>query len=214
MDRKEQYLVERTLDRLRRGSFSERDVIALLILLRRHAQPRSAVREFGDFIAHREKDRGVLQEFLARVQRRLAGSEPSDIDPPRLPVFTATEVEHALNDVLAALNFASIDGELANRIVVSTISILQDVQVQTDFGSAVQGFAVGISTQHIGLLGHGTLPPRGHVFSFPLLVARNNGYEFSLTLPNAPVVDQFMTATGLVETCCEGGRFSIAQKTA
>ncbi len=211
MDTKEHWLIEEALATITSGSFSEQDVLALLILLRRHCPPRTPVREFGDFVAHREKDRGILQEFLNRVQLRFHDREPADVEPPRLPVFTAEEIEQSLNDVLERNGFATVDREVANRIIVSIISLLQYVQVETELGSPVRGFAVGISTSQVALLGHGTVPPRLHVFQFPLLIANNNGYEFSLAHPDAPKVDLFMPFDGLVQTYSSKGEFRIEQ---
>ena len=70
MDAKERWLIEQTLVTLEAGTFSERDVLALLILLRRHAQPTSVIREFGDFVAHREKDRGILKGICVASRAR------------------------------------------------------------------------------------------------------------------------------------------------
>lgn len=69
MDAKEQFLIEQLTDTILSGPFSERDVLALLILLRRHAKQESVIREFGDFVAHREKDRGWLQKNVLAVKR-------------------------------------------------------------------------------------------------------------------------------------------------
>jgi hypothetical protein len=57
MDAKEASLVADLHERVVNRLFHERDVLALLILLRDHAPKASPVRQLSDFIAHREKDR-------------------------------------------------------------------------------------------------------------------------------------------------------------
>jgi hypothetical protein len=59
MDSKEKFLVDEPCRRITQQTFHERDVLAPLILLREHSTAESPVREFADFIAHREKDRGA-----------------------------------------------------------------------------------------------------------------------------------------------------------
>jgi hypothetical protein len=73
MDTKERWLIEQARATLEAGTFTERDVLGLLILLRRHAQLKSVVREIGDFVAHRERDRGILQTYLRHIQAVLTG---------------------------------------------------------------------------------------------------------------------------------------------
>ena len=67
MDAKEQRLVGDLYRRISERAFHERDVLALLILLRPHSAGGSPVRELSDFIAHREKDRGSLKTYVHHV---------------------------------------------------------------------------------------------------------------------------------------------------
>ena len=211
MDTKELWLLERTLATLQSGSYSERDVLALLILLRAHAADKSPIREFGDFVAHRRKDRGILQTFLGRVRSALLNPPPVGVQPSSIsfPVYTSATIHAALNDVFAALGLSSMDVELANQIMVCVISLFQSVEVETEPNTPVHGFAVGISSTNIALLGHGTVKA-GHVFDFPLLVAENNGYERSLAV--GPRVQFLMRCDLIVEAYCSGGKFAIEQR--
>jgi len=70
MDAKEKQLFDDLYDRLQKQSFDETDVYALYILLREKVDEKSWLRELGDFVAHRKRDRGrmytnfkVLAEF-------------------------------------------------------------------------------------------------------------------------------------------------------
>ena len=57
MDAKEIFLVQKIYKKIVNSSYNEFDIYALLMLLRQHVK-NGPIREFGDFIAHREKDRG------------------------------------------------------------------------------------------------------------------------------------------------------------
>lgn len=208
IDPKERWLIEHALVTVQSRYFSERDVLALLILLRRHAAPDSVVREFGDFVAHREKDRGVLQKYLRRVQLELRGQQPKREGPVVLPVYTADNVHMSFNAVLTEMDFEAVNAELGNRLTVCIISLLQSVQVDTKLSAQVRGFAVGMSSTHVALLGHG-VTPAGHVFQFPLVVANNRDYERSLSMMH---VDFLMRCDRIVEAFCSGGEFWIEQR--
>ena len=67
VDAKEKFLVDELCRRIREQKFHERDVLALLILLRGHSAAESPVRELADFIAHREKERGALKKYVQHV---------------------------------------------------------------------------------------------------------------------------------------------------
>jgi hypothetical protein len=67
MDSKERLLVDELCRRITQQIFHERDVLALLILLRGHSAAKAPVRELADFIAHREKDLRALQKYVQHV---------------------------------------------------------------------------------------------------------------------------------------------------
>ena len=74
MDSKEKHLVDELCRRCTQQIFHERDVLALLILLRGHSAAESPVRELADFIAHRE-----LQPELHVLGRQ--------VESPRIPTY-------------------------------------------------------------------------------------------------------------------------------
>lgn len=189
-------------------SFTERDVIALLMLLRRDAEKGSPVQEFGDFVAHRERDRGLLQEYVNLVRSALLPNRAGAIGLIPVPKLTSADLHISFNEVLAKLDLAKIDEELANRLIVCIISILEAVQIRTRGRGPLHGFAVGISSTTIFLLAHGTVPG-GHIFSFPVLTASNRGYEPSLSMMN---VTSLIRCDYVVEAFCSQGRFQIEQR--
>ena len=52
---------------VRSHTFDEREVLALLILLRPYSVAGAPVKELSDFVAHREKDRGSLKTYVQHV---------------------------------------------------------------------------------------------------------------------------------------------------
>jgi hypothetical protein len=203
-DQKERWLIARARSTIASGTFTECDVLTLLILLRRHAPPKSPAREFGDFIAHREKDRGILQEYVDRAQKALRGETGSAVS---LPVFSVSEIGTSINDLLMSLDVEPFAGERVNQIVVCIITLLQTVIVRTPLGVNIGGFVVAMSSAHIILMGHGTVPA-GHVFQYPLLIAENDGYEYSLA--KHPVAYP-MNADFIVHAYAESGTFRCEQ---
>jgi hypothetical protein len=202
MDAKEQWLVERAVATLRGGTFGETDVLALLILLRRVAPKFSPIREFADFIAHRERDRGILLSYIERVRLALEASG----DPVKLPVWSCDEVVASLNAALAVFCVPAFEAELGNRICVSIITILQSVHVEAP--SSISHLTVGLSSHQVGLFGRGAVPS-GHIFQFPLFIAENRGYEYSLTLENC---EFFMGGDRIIEALSRSGSFMLEQR--
>ena len=209
-DAKEIWLVRETLDRIVNGNFGEPDVLALLILLRRHAPRRSAVLEFADFVAHRTRDRGRTKDYLEKIRSALRGQPVSA--PVRLPLFTVEQLQQSVNQIVRKLKLSPIDVETANRLLVCIICMLQTAEIETTFLGQHSTFTVGISSQHVVLSGQGTVPA-GHVFAFDMLVATNNGYDPIFEMPNAPRVDMPMRYEGIAEASCVNGQFRIEQRT-
>lgn len=209
MDAKERSLVERAHATLASGSFTERDVLVLLMLLRRHAAPKSPVREFADFVAHRDKDRGILKDFLRGIQLALHADQSGSNRPVTFQVLTNRDIHSVFNAVFASLGLNPIDEELANRIAVCIIALLQSVRIETYQQQPVRGLSVEVSSDSIGLFGHSTIPA-GHVLRFPVLLAENRGYELSVAMASKPV--PFLSCDHVIEACCLNGQFIIAQR--
>lgn len=209
MDIKEQFLIDRTRAVLESGTFSERDVLSLLILLREHAPDKSLLREFGDFVAHRERDRGLLCEYLGRVQAALMTNTAvvNQTDPFR--VIKSSEICQSFNDLFASLGMPLFDPELGNRVSACIITILQSVRVSPAASNPALVFMVQMFTFAIALIGV-VQTPAGHGIGFPLLVADNNGYEQSLTI--APPIESLMGGDFLVEAQCQNGTFTVEQR--
>ncbi len=210
MDTKERWLIEQARATLEAGTFTELDVLGLLILLRRHAQPKSVVCEFGDFVAHRDKNRGILQTYLRHIQAVLKGDTVPGDQPVKHQVITSNDICIAFNKLFSSLGFSPIGTELGNRLAVCIITLLQSVRVDTSSKTPALGFVVKMSSFKIVLMGLGEVPT-GHVFGFPLLIADNNGYEASLAMA-CPPVESLLGGNFIVEAYCQDGVFRIEQR--
>lgn len=130
MDAKETNLVRDLHQRVVARTFHERDILALLILLREHSPKLSAVRELADFVAHREKDRGSLKAYVHHVVKYgealvngTAASLKIDV------VHSADDFHGSLNAVLGTFGLAAVPREISDDVLACVMSLLQDVRL-------------------------------------------------------------------------------------
>jgi hypothetical protein len=193
MDAKERWLVEQLLSVINSGTFTERDVLALLIVLRNHAKDDNVIREFGDFIAHREKDRGWLQKYVHEVKKGLASGDL----PQNIPIANK-HVQEDLNRVLQLLEIPEVNEELANQITICIISLLQSVQVKIKEQKAniLLKLHVGVGRDKIWLIGEAP-NPAGMLFFFPIMFGQNR-YLPGIDYDSPPLkMDQLVEAVSV-----------------
>ncbi len=187
MDAKELFMIEQLHFTIQSGSFHEQDILLLFMILRNQKNKDSLLREFGDFVAHREKDRGILKESMKSAMSSLINkTELSFVQ------ITHADIHEALNNTFRSLGLQETENELANQITICLISLLQKVKCvpnKSETPSFTSEFeyelSVKISEQHIFLHGEGRLPG-GHSILVPLLVANNNSYIPSYYDDNVP----------------------------
>jgi hypothetical protein len=204
MDAKEYWLVRQLHARIQSGHFCELDVLALLIALRRHAAPHSLALEWGDFVAHREKDRGLLKRHLESARNVILGKEPTSNTPTSFAVYGPQDVQHSINSVLSAMGLSELNEEIGNRLTVGIISLLQSVEIHDHSVSAVPKLVVGVTWDFIALLGQGR-SDAGHVFVFPMLVARNRYLDLPIGTEGWLLLDR------VVSIGSRGGEFTFEQ---
>jgi hypothetical protein len=205
MDTKERFLIDQSLSKILSGSFTELDVLALLIILRNHSDQHNLVREFGDFVAHREKDRGILKNYRDTVQLAFNSNSTTINEPITIKVFTSSNIRDAFNEVLRSIGKSDLDIELANQITVCIISLLQSVQVKGKLDASIPQLKVGLTFEYIALLGQAKLPA-GHIMAFPILVAQNKYKE----LPSS--ISEYMILDHTIEAYSLNGDFRFAQR--
>lgn len=188
-DCKEHLIIERLHAAILSGTFGEREIFELLIILRDHAEEGSLVREFGNFVAHRERSRGKLQTIVQHVQSVLDGSVTLSANSGEA-IFTATNIQESLNETFLSLHLPRIEEEQGNQITLCIISLLQSARVEIEAQSMMLDFelSIGVSRRYLYLLGEGQLPA-GHSIRFPLLVARNVCFPSDWEYPPMPLND-------------------------
>lgn len=130
MDAKEQNLVADLHKLITNQSFHERDILALLILLREHAANQSAIRKLGDFVAHREKDRGALKKYVHHVTafvEAAAKNRPAQVNVE--PVYSSADFCDSLNTSFAGFGLPQVSPDLTDDVLICIMSLLQDVRI-------------------------------------------------------------------------------------
>jgi hypothetical protein len=202
MDRKERWQASRLHAQIVQGTFTEEDVFALLMILREYSARGSPLRECADFIAHREKDRGQVFEYLERTKTVLDNlGKPSTV-----PIFSLAELKACLDSCLAQFGLAAIDEPMVNYVLICIISLLQDVRLVKRDGTSVGVLEVAISKTDVVLLGNVRLDSKPVHVVFPALVAAND----FMVIPEAstPIVLEGISWAG-----CQNGKMSLVQQT-
>lgn len=130
MDAKEKALVTRLRDRIAAREFGEADVLSLLIMLRQYASAGSSVRELGDFVAHRERDRGLLQRYIQHVcdfrDAYLAGKAAT---LHSAVIFDVPSLGASLADTLGRFGLQPLNKPQVCDLLACAMCILQAVQL-------------------------------------------------------------------------------------
>jgi hypothetical protein len=201
MDSKEKFLVEELCRRITQQTFHERDVLALLILLREHSTAKSPVRELADFIAHREKTLGKVKDYVHHVVaygQALANGTAAQLKID--PVFTAAAFRDSLNSVLAGLSIPVFPNGRTDDVLACTMSLLQDVRLiheKREIGRLGLARLAG----DLWLSGSVIMQPKGVQVVFPVLIVSNRY--------SAPGNAEPLGFSGLVEARSTKGKLRL-----
>jgi hypothetical protein len=201
MDAKEEKLIKQCYDNLTSLSFDERDVYSLLILLRSYSQKDSPVYEFSNFVAHREKDRGHIRDYLNRTKFVLDKLGKIDTVLEIKPVFTEQEINKSFNSVFAKLGFSPVSDEVISGIVLCIISLLQSVKIVTKNNVTIGELVFAYDANEITLLGKCRVQSEVDVI-FPVLSTKNR------YLPTA-IIGTPSLNTNIIEVINNNGTLEI-----
>ena len=176
MDSKERAIVAALHGRIQASAFGESDVLGFLIATREYAHSNSPLRELGDFVAHRERDRGILQRYLRHV------CEFRDAFLAGLPAILHSEVIFSLKDLHATLtstlqrfDLPSLNEAQTGDLLACAMSILQQVRL-SDGKKQIGRLALGRTATELQLLGlvHVKQADKGPIeFAVPALIVPN-----------------------------------------
>jgi len=157
LDHKESKLIDNYLIKIEKNEFDENDIYTFLILLRRHAKKKSPVFEFANFVAHREKDRGEIHEYIRKTKHILDNIGKINATMVIKPVYTEEEIKDGFNEVLTSLGKNTISDKGIRGILLCIIVLLQDVRLVTKKNYPIGKLVLGISQTQIVLLGEITI---------------------------------------------------------
>ena len=155
MDAKEASLVKHYYDKVRSLSFDEKDIYALMILLRESSKGQEpVVWELGNFVAHRERDRGEFWHALSRTKSffNADGTKLVDVFEVK-PVFNDQEVKDSLNSLFGRLGFGPVCDEAANGILLCIISLLHAARIMNKGRDEVGVLLFAYDKQYVYLFG-------------------------------------------------------------
>jgi len=155
MDAKEASLARYYYEKLASLSFDEKDIYALMILIRESSKDHEPVLwELANFVAHRERDRGEFWDVLSKTKAffNADGIKLGDIFEVK-PVFNDQEIKDTFNSLLGRLGFAPLSDESANGIVLCIISLLHASRILNKDGAEVGELLFAYDKQHIYLFG-------------------------------------------------------------
>lgn len=203
MDAKEELLVGDLYRRIKSYKFHERDVLAFLILLRPHSVANSPVRELSDFVAHREKDRGVLKTYVYHVLeygKAVLAEKAAQVQIG--VVHSAAAFHDSLNTTLEKVMLAPLGPDVTDDLLACIMSLLQEVKL-FHAGAEIGHLGLGRFNKELWLCGAITMPgPKKIPVIFPALIVPNkycsSGEEKKLG-----------AFSGLVEARCTKGRLRL-----
>jgi hypothetical protein len=193
MDDKERSLIVALYKKIAGPDFDERDVFAFLILLRPHSKMHTPVYEFANFIAHREKDRGHIRDYLHETKTKLANLGKVSSILVIKPVFSVAEIGDSLNEVLGKIQLGALTGKQVQVIVLCIISLLQHVRIVEKSGE-VGRLVFGITKSDVILLGRVSIKDKVWAV-FPALMVPND--YVTDAPPDTPIIPDNLIAVGV-----------------
>ena len=120
------------------GSYDHRDLKLLLVALRRFVPGGTLVRELGDFMAHPERDRGLLHRRVFCYYDQLSkavrdGSSTLCVEPPLKAEDTVTGLSRALLELFPSHRpYIERLGEQAGGLQLCLLCLLQGATFARD----------------------------------------------------------------------------------
>lgn len=179
MDKKEKQLIDYYYKKFEERTFDEKDVYNFLILVRESARGIKSFRELGDFIAHREKSKGFVKEYLEENERILNNLGKINAVMKIQDVFSFKEIRNGINSLFLKNGYNKLPNETLNDIVLCIISILQDVKIlDKDSKRQIGKLSFAVSNKKIFLMANIKVQNKGK--SIPVqfqVLSADNIYE-------------------------------------
>jgi hypothetical protein len=181
LDRKEVALLAELRRRIAIGTFDELDVHSLLALLREYTNKKDPLHELGDFVAHRERDRGAFHQYLSATKQAIDASGTRIIKIAE--IYSEREIAESLNSAFSAQNLPPLDARQNRAVQLAAMCMLEDAAMVNDQGSTFGQLRVVFTRAQVQLLGEVDVGYMGARVAFPALSIQND--FFPMLGPNA-----------------------------
>jgi hypothetical protein len=219
VDSKEKALVKEIRSKIIRKKYAETDILGLLILLRRYSSEGLATFEFANFVAHRERDRGTIYNYLVdgRKQVYRALNKQATGRPEFRSVYSSIDLKDSLNQGLSMIGVANVDSLETNDILLCIMCLLQDVRIVLKKG-VVGVLQLGCTDKHIQL--YGSTPIGNKFVAFPVLAVPNlqndRLAQFEHTVAKSVRVhgrqpDEYRVLNNVISARCHNGILTLFQ---
>lgn len=177
MDSKAKSILSDFHDKLISKTFDEMIIFSLLILLRDYYKADKVIVGLSDFIAHREKDRGEVHKYLAKMRSEMIkATQDKGYNFSVGLVYTEKQITDAINKVFSEHGMTIIDTESGSGLVLCIISLFQNIELL--HGKPKRTFAtLGLDPFYCLQQGHFTLLGK---FSMP---CNNSNGDYHILAP-------------------------------
>jgi hypothetical protein len=185
MDQKQSSLLSELHQKITTGDFGETEVHSLWGLLRQDepANVRSPVRDLGDFVGHRERDRGGVHEHIRLTRENFEKNvQQGGVLFTGQPAYSQKEVAEGLDKALARHNLAALQEWAHVAVQFVTLAMLQGVGLLDEKCVRFGGLGLGFTRRNVQLLAYveSTLKPHLRLV-FPVLLVQNRWYPMEAT---------------------------------
>jgi hypothetical protein len=131
LDDKELSLISSLRRKIKEKDFHERDILALLLLLRQYSASHSPVYELANFINHREKVQGHIKDYLYEAKKTLDDAKQKGAGRQLVfrELFTVKDVQNSFNSTFSQLDLEDLTLQDAEDVLLCIMSLLQDVRI-------------------------------------------------------------------------------------
>lgn len=180
MDYKEIEMIDHFLSIIKSEKYTEKDIYAFLMLLRPYSEEGSALREFSNFIAHRNKDRESIKNYCDNIQNILDNLGRIKTKMVIKPAYTINQLSDSLNCVLSKIGNRELNINQAEVILLCIMILLQGCYLyrnQTELAK----LSLGIFADIIILLANVRIEKRKDVvLQFPVLEVHNKYFDVEM----------------------------------
>lgn len=174
---KEKSLISYYGRKFNNSTFDEKDVLALLVLIKKYYKDIPSIHELGEMATKREQYQGLITNYIFETRRKFASIGQTKAALRIHDVFPFKEIRNGLNKIMADFQLIELTNEKINDFVTCLISILQQVKIMDENNKEIGKLFFAISEKQVILMveievSQNLLKKTNVVF--PVLTANNN----------------------------------------